>query len=196
MNNLIIYDFDDTLFPSYSYVSHILKIQNVKAFQIIDDLIYELLEYSLTFGDVMILSDGDIGWLYEVLSHIPKTNKLIDEKIPLISTVVYYEDLFRKDVHLYKLNYIRENINIDDYDVILNIGDGQNELRASIELFKEYGNKIKHISLIYRSSLKEWKEENIKLKNELVKDLINSDKQKYVFEREIIDEDLDKPTDI
>lgn len=196
MNNLIIYDFDDTLFPSYSYVSHILKIQNVKAFQIIDDLIYDLLEYSLTFGDVMILSDGDIGWLYEVLSHIPKTNKLIDERIPLISTVVYYEDLFRKDVHLYKLNYIKENINIDDYDVILNIGDGQNELRASIELFKEYGNKIKHISLIYRSSLKEWKEENIKLKNELVKDLINSDKQKYVFEREIIDEDLDKPTDI
>ena len=145
MNNLIIYDFDDTLFPSFSYVMHMIDFNDVEAFNEIDNIMFELLKYSLSIAEVIIISDGDIGWLLEILNHLPKSFKLINDQIEIVSTVNYYSHLFRKNVNEYKLNYILENINIREYDNIINIGDGKNELYATTSINEIFGNKIKHI---------------------------------------------------
>ena len=163
MSNLIIYDFDDTLFPSYSYVNHTI-IFNDEVFNEIDNIMFELLEYSLSIAKVKIISDGDIGWLFEILGHLPKTFELIHNQMEIVSTVNYYSHLFRKNVNEYKLNYILENINIREYDNIINIGDGKNELYATTSINEIFGNKIKHIQLIYESSYDKWKYQMLKMK--------------------------------
>lgn len=163
MSNLIIYDFDDTLFPSYSYVNHTINF-NDEVFNEIDNIMFELLNYSLSIAEVKIISDGDIGWLLEILGHLPKTFKLINDQIEIVSTVNYYSHLFRKNVNEYKLNYILENINICEYDNIINIGDGNNELYATTSINKMFGNKIKHIQWIYESSYDKWKYQMLNMK--------------------------------
>lgn len=163
MSNLIIYDFDDTLFPSYSYVNHTI-IFNDEVFNEIDNIMFELLNYSLSIAEVKIISDGDIGWLFEILGHLPKTFELIHNQMEIVSTVNYYSHLFRKNVNEYKLNYILENINICEYDNIINIGDGNNELYATTSINKMFGNKIKHIQLIYESSYDKWKYQMLNMK--------------------------------
>lgn len=163
MNNLIIYDFDDTLYPSYSYVKHTINF-NDEVFNEIDNIMFELLNYSLSIAEVKIISDGDIGWLLEILGHLPKTFKLINDQIEIVSTVNYYSHLFRKNVNEYKLNYILENINICEYVNIINIGDGKNELYASMSINEMFGNKIKHIQLIYESSYDKWKCQMLNMK--------------------------------
>src|SRR5574344_1616782 len=163
MNNLIIYDFDDTLFPSFSYVMHMIDFNDVEAFNEIDNIMFELLKYSLSIAEVIIISDGDIGWLLEILNHLPKSFKLINDQIEIVSTVNYYSHLFRKNVNEYKLNYILENINI---------GDGKNELFASISINEMFEDKIKHIELIYESSYDEWKYQMLKMK-EFIEIMIN-----------------------
>ena len=94
---LIIYDFDDTLFPSYPYVKHLLNYDLI--FKDIDDQIYLLLSYSLTLADdVIILSDGDTNWINSILDHLPKTKVLIDKHIKIVSTIIFYADLYRANL--------------------------------------------------------------------------------------------------
>lgn len=154
MDKLIVYDFDDTLFPSYPYVMHLISVQNVKLFKLIDDIISAVLSYSCSIADVMILSDGDSSWLKEVLSHLPKSKKIIKEKVSLISTVVFYSERHRLDVMMYKYYYLSQEIDLKKYSMIINIGDGVNELRASNMLKNDYN--IKHIKLYHQPVLSEW----------------------------------------
>ena len=93
METLIIYDFDDTLFPSEAYVSHSISSNDNILFDEIDTIIYTTLMKSLSIGQVIILSDGDSSWLKELLSHIPKSRELIKDNIPVVSTVVHYQYL-------------------------------------------------------------------------------------------------------
>ena len=180
MNNLIIYDFDDTLFPSFSYVMHMIDFNDVEAFNEIDNIMFELLKYSLSIAEVIIISDGDIGWLLEILNHLPKSFKLINDQIEIVSTVNYYSHLFKQNVNEYKLNYILENINIGDYDNIINIGDGKNELFASISINEMFEDKIKHIELIYESSYDEWKYQMLKMK-EFIEIMLNTNETFLTF---------------
>ena len=180
MSNLIIYDFDDTLFPSFSYVMHMIDFNDIEVFKEIDNIMFEVLKYSLSIGEVIIISDGDIGWLLEILNHLPKSFKLINDQIEIVSTVNYYSHLFRKNVNEYKLNYILENINLNDYDTIINIGDGKNELFASMSINEMFEDKIKHIALIYESSYDEWKYQMLKMK-EFIEILLNTNETYLTF---------------
>lgn len=153
--NLFIYDFDDTLFPSYCYVKHIINYNDFRIFLSLDNIIYDLLKYTYSLGHIIILSDGDSSWLKEVIGHLPKTKKFINDNIPIISTVVYYADRNRQDVLNYKYNYIVNNIKIKNYKNVLLIGDGPSEKNASEKLMKKYNN-IKHIEFKFQPTLKEW----------------------------------------
>lgn len=178
MTNLFIYDFDDTLFPSFCYVKHIIKSNNYELFLNIDNIIYELLYYSHSLGQIIILSDGDSSWLREVISHLPKTKRFINKNIPLLSTVVYYANKNRYNVIEYKYNYIVNNINIRNYNQVLLLGDGPSERLASEKLMKKYNN-IKHIEFINQPSIKEWFNE-IKFMIEHLMDIINV-KEKKIY---------------
>ena len=111
---------------------------------------------------------------------MPKSFKLINDQIEIVSTVNYYSHLFRKNVNEYKLNYILENINIGDYDNIINIGDGKNELFASISINEMFEDKIKHIELIYESSYDEWKYQMLKMK-EFIEIMLNTNETFLTF---------------
>lgn len=179
MTNLFIYDFDDTLFPSYCYVQHIIDYNDVKIFLTLDKIIFKLLTYTYTFGHIIILSDGDSGWLREVISHLPKTKKFINEYIPVLSTVIYYAERNRDKVIEYKYDYIKNNIEISKYKKVLIIGDGPSERYASEKLMKEYKN-IKHIEFIYQPLLKDWIREINFFYNNLKKIISVKEKKFYL----------------
>lgn len=177
MTNLFIYDFDDTLFPSFCYVKHIINYNDFQLFLTIDQIIFDLLEYTHSLGHIIILSDGDSGWLREVVSHLPKTKKFINNNIPVISTVIYYADRNRKDVINYKYDFIVNNININNYKNVLLIGDGPSEKNASIKLMKNFNN-IKHIEFKYQPLLNEWISE-IKFFYNNILNIINANEKQF-----------------
>ena len=167
MTNLFIFDFDDTLFPSYCYVNHSLKYNDIELFLKIDLIIFNLLTYVSSYGKIIILSDGDSGWLKEVISHLPNTKKFIRHNIPVLSTVVYYSELNRKDVINYKYNFIINNIKIRNHKQIILVGDGPSEKLASQKLMKQFNN-IKHVEFMYQPTLNDWKNEIMFLYNNLI----------------------------
>lgn len=159
MSFLIVYDFDDTLFPSESYVMHAFRSNNITIMNEIDNLMSELLNKSLNIGDVMILSDGDSSWLKEILSHLPKSRETIHNRIPIISTIVRYEKWHRKLIEHYK-SFFMATTDLKSYTNIVNVGDGQHEKMATNSLRKLYPTKkIKHISFIYKPSYRQWKKQ-------------------------------------
>ena len=82
---LFIYDFDDTLFPSFDYTNN--KQYNNYKWKLLDDKIFIILYNSLIIGNVIILSDGMPLWINNILSFLPKTCKLINNYINVFSTI-------------------------------------------------------------------------------------------------------------
>lgn len=180
---LIIYDFDDTLFPSYPYVKHLLNYDLI--FKDIDDQIYLLLSYSLTLADdVIILSDGDTNWINSILDHLPKTKVLIDKRIKIVSTIIFYADLYRANLPHYKYNYINNEIDLKRYDMIINVGDGVHEEYASYKL--QYRYPIRHVKFLYQPSYEEWLDE-MSIIQDVLKDITDKKINYYSFLQRPID---------
>ena len=148
-NNLFIFDWDNTLLPTY-YLSHeniidenYLPSEYLEIFSLLEILVYKLLKKSLEKGFVYIITNSSIGWVeYTINKYFPKLTKLI-KYINIISAKNVYKDIFPDDKKMWKNKAflsLKENINLNLITNIICIGDLSIDLEAGKNLAREIGN--------------------------------------------------------
>ena len=115
---LFIYDFDDTLFPSFDYTNN--KQYNNYKWKLLDDKIFIILYNSLIIGNVIILSDGMPLWINNILSFLPKTCKLINnyinvKHIKMLKKPSFYQLIYELILLNKNINYFINNDNNKEF---------------------------------------------------------------------------------
>jgi len=153
-DSLIIFDWDDTLFPTSWLIEKGLKLNELSDisrfivyFQELDNAIYKLLKMSLTLGIVLIVTNANMSWIKMSKKILVKTSTLIDENINIISARDNYNGLY--DVNDWKVNTFKNDIAIyiHNSEQIISIGDAKYEYDALVSL-REYVPKSKFLKTI------------------------------------------------
>lgn len=176
-NILFIYDFDDTLFPSYNYTLN--KQFNDKQWNMLDNIIYSILYNSLLIGKIIILSDAMEIWINTILNKLPKSNNLIKNNISIFTTGKYLIKYQFNFTHFYKYQILKKIINKYDFKYIINIGDGFNEYIATLLLHKNFNINITHIKMLKKPSFFQLYNELVILNNNI--NLMNNNVNKEYF---------------
>lgn len=142
-NSLIIFDWDDTLFPTSflaknGYFSENLflaeledKIQ--KKLEKLEKSVLELINLSLTKGEVFIITNASEGWVeYTSSKYYPKFFEILD-KIKIISARGEWEGTFPDNINKWKMNSFSNLRKYFDSKLVTNIiclGDSMLEIEA------------------------------------------------------------------
>lgn len=145
---LIILDWDDTLFPTTWFVKNNINLNNNKQNQYIvffsrlDSLLSQLLSKLIKYGQVVIVTNATSKWIFLSSNLLPNTQKLIKEKILIVSAREFYQEkypdqmilwkklIFKQLVSNYFLDHLLQNI--------ISIGDADYEFYALIDLYNEH----------------------------------------------------------
>lgn len=182
-NILFIYDFDDTLFPSFNYT--IEKYYTKHKWNMLDNKIYLILYNSLLIGHVIILSDAMSNWINNILSNLNKTRDLINNYIKIYTTT----DLMMKYKFKYPLFYKYEKIKyilnyylFNNINCIINIGDGNNEYIATLLIHKNFNNiNLTHIKMLKKPNFNQLIQELSILNNNINKLLCCKNNKEFFF---------------
>lgn len=122
---LIIFDYDDTLFPSTYYTKNTnLTIDDLN---VIDNTVYNIFKTLQDNGHtVIIISNGNMAWINESMALLPNTkNYFINNKIQIISARDLYENTAVKYEDWKRFTTVRILTSEPYYifDNILGIGD-------------------------------------------------------------------------
>jgi hypothetical protein len=158
---LIIFDWDDTLFPTSWIFGNNIKINDkvstknyIVYFNELDNSIYKLLLMSLHIGKVVIVTNANINWIHLTKDILPKTSKLIESYIPIISARDVYYGIH--DMNKWKIYAFNNDIGhlVSWANQIISIGDAEYEYNALISL-KSYvydWKKLKTVRLVKNPS--------------------------------------------
>ena len=184
-NTLIIFDWDDTLFPTSWIVSNNIDLTDpntrseyVFIFKMLDNCVSKLLTKVLNLGNVIIITNAMPEWVYLSCSVLVETQELI-KKIKIVSSRKNYQN--KTDMNNWKLytfldefNIITNNNNIKN---IISIGDATYEYNALINLYKQqknyYDRLLKSVQFV-RSPTNELLMNEIKLLNESIKNICHN----------------------
>jgi hypothetical protein len=147
-NTLIILDWDDTLFPTTWFIHNNINLNETymkklytSYFYELDNIIYKLLKKIILLGDVTIITNALIEWINTSSSVLPKTKKIINNKIHIISARGNFQNKYPNIMdwkkEAFKLAKSHKYINI------ISVGDAHYEYNALIGLY----NKESHILL-------------------------------------------------
>ena len=138
-NSLFIFDWDDTLFPTSFLINEgIIDQDNLSEelknnFNILEDIIINILNFALSKGDVYIITNSSIFWFkYTFYKYFTNLNNIIN-KINIISARDEYEDIYPGENKIWKEKAflsLRKNININLVTNIICFGDSLIELEA------------------------------------------------------------------
>lgn len=141
---LIIFDWDDTLFPTNWIFQNNIKLDNVLDiqkysiyFQELDTILSKILKISITIGQVVIITNANIDWIITSKKILPETSKIIDSYIQIISARDIYDHIY--DINEWKRRAFKNNIYnyVQWSNQIISIGDAEYEYEALISL-KQY----------------------------------------------------------
>lgn len=139
-NNLIIFDWDDTLLPT-SFLLHKnvidgdnkLSEKDQNKIKKLEQLVKKLLTLSLSKGDVYIITNAGEGWVEESTKKFyPEIKESIDQ-IEVISARKDYEEKYPDDTKLWKIGAflnLKKRLNEDLITNILCLGDSVFEMEA------------------------------------------------------------------
>ncbi len=146
LNTLIIFDWDDTLFPTTWLMQNKINIndpniKNIYAKQFIelDNLLYTLLKKSLKYAHVIIITNALLNWVYLSSCFVPKTQQLINDKINVVSAKGIYQETFPYDAFKWKELAFKSQVtkyfgSKQDICNIISAGDAEFERCALIKL--------------------------------------------------------------
>ena len=161
---VVIFDFDDTLFPTFYWVKNLLRRglseHESILFEKLDTAIVHILELALSrTKHSYIVSNGSLAWIKEACNDfLPKTNNFIfkENRIEVISARDLYERQDSRNPIVWKMK-VFENIqgkfNKDTKIQLMSIGDGIPEIYASNFVAKKYGADIVKVILKERPTL-------------------------------------------
>ena len=146
---LIIFDWDDTLFPTTWLVQNNIDladkdVQNkyIILFSRLDNLLHRLLLVFSNKGQIVIVTNATLKWIDIALSMLPNTKQIIKNKIPVISARDHYQDKYPEKMEIWK-KLMFKNITINYFKShklqnIISIGDAEHEFNALIDLYNEH----------------------------------------------------------
>lgn len=122
---LIIFDYDDTIFPSTYYTKNTNLTTN--DLNVIDNTVYDIFKTLQSNGHtVIIISNGNMAWINESMKLLPNTkNYIINNKIQIISARDLYENTQVKyeDWKRFTIVRILTSEPYYNFDSVLGIGD-------------------------------------------------------------------------
>jgi len=143
---LIILDWDDTLFPTTWLLKNNIDL-NIKDnvykyivfFSKLDTILFQLINKLLKYGNVVIVTNAAKKWIDLTLNLLPNTQKLINNKIIVISARELCQESYPTEIYLWKKiifnklthNYF-SNIKLQN---IISVGDADYEFNALIDLY-------------------------------------------------------------
>ena len=108
-NNLFIFDWDNTLFPTTflakeEIIDNNLPEEYIEIFSILEKSIIKIFNLAIDKGDVYIITNSSIGWVeFSIDKYLPNLTKFLD-KIHIISSRNEYEDLYPGEPTIWKIN--------------------------------------------------------------------------------------------
>jgi len=144
---IIVFDWDDTLICT----SHLTKLgllhlseEMLEDLQALDDKVFTLLELATSFGQTCIVTNAELHWVnYTGMAFLPRSFKLIQERIEVISARSRFQSKFPDDHYKWKIEaFLELKKNFDDSVIanIMAIGDS----RAEIEAARHLGSLLSH----------------------------------------------------
>ena len=135
-NNIIILDWDDTLFPTTWINKNGIELyhNNIEEFHLLDNLISTLLDRLLVYGKVVIITNATIGWVNMSSRMLPNVSELLKTRIEVISA----RDITLPTKMWKKISFKKLMVGLMDNRTIHNIisiGDAEYEYNALISLY-------------------------------------------------------------
>ena len=154
MTKLIIFDWDDTCYPTSWIIKNGCSTRNfnhkLKSYiSYLDKIIAEILVRTMKFGDVVIITNASIKWVKDCIEHMPHVSELVSSYIPVISARDKYSKLYPTEIEFWKKNTFSEITFENDYDQVISIGDNESEYLALFHvLTKKYCGTIKSVKFM------------------------------------------------
>nr|QBK89417.1 MAG: hypothetical protein LCMiAC02_05120 [Mimivirus LCMiAC02] len=156
-NTLILIDFDDSLFVTSWVVKNKIDINNpryknkyIRLFKELDELLFKLFTKILKYENtkVVIVTNATRLWVYICLEVLPSTKEIVEKKVEVISARDLYKKKFPGNGFMWKRltfkNLVMNHyMNKKDNQNIISIGDAFYEHQATVNLYKEFKNKIR-----------------------------------------------------
>lgn len=156
-NNLVILDWDNTLFPTTWINENNIDLNNLdikkKYFFKLDNLISILLLEIIKYSNIMIITNALPEWIDICTNKVlPKTKKIIKQNnIKIISARKNYKKISNNINDWKKFAFIDEiNFEINN---IISIGDDLYEYNALINLDSDNNKFLKSIKFIFRPTI-------------------------------------------
>ncbi|ARF09722.1 hypothetical protein Indivirus_2_101 [Indivirus ILV1] len=145
---LIIFDWDDTLFPTSWVVDNNIDlsdkdIQNkfIIYFSQLDVLLYNLLTTCLKYGTVFVVTNATIKWIQTAASVLPHTHNILYDGINVISARDTYQNEYPDQMNIWKKltfqDLISNNFDKHKHQHVVSIGDAEHEFNALTDLYNE-----------------------------------------------------------
>jgi len=152
MNNyktLIILDWDDTLFPTSWIIKNNINLndkstqnQYIVFFARLDVILCDLLNKLLKHGQVIIVTNAVIRWFIVSSNILPYTQKILKEKILILSARDAFQSKYPNEMHKWKKKVFDKIV--EQYFLryklqnILSVGDAEHEFNALTDLYNEH----------------------------------------------------------
>ena len=143
-NSIIIFDWDDTLFPTSSLIKNGIYTDNIiltekekEKIANLEELVLKVLTLSIEKGDTFIITNAGKGWVeFSSMKYYPKIKKVL-EKIKIISARENYENKYPNNSQMWKmLSFldVYKNLNCNLVTNIICLGDSFIEIQAGLKL--------------------------------------------------------------
>ena len=147
--NLFIFDWDNTLLPTYFLAKENILYEDeipseyLGIFSLLEDSIFKLLKFCNDKGDTYIITNSSVGWVeYSIYKYYPGLSKLLND-INIISAKYEYEHIYKENNKIWKEKAflsLKEKINKNFASNIICFGDSYTELEAGKKLASEIEN--------------------------------------------------------
>lgn len=143
---LVIFDWDDTLFPTTWATQKMLNLTNtilspntILMFHKLDTLLYELLTKIMKHGRIIIVTNAASKWIIASSRVLPNTQKLLRHNLLIVSAREAYGD--QCDIDEWKTKVFNEIVTEFDahsvYQNIISVGDADYEFDALKNLYNK-----------------------------------------------------------
>lgn len=145
---VIIFDWDDTLFPTTWLTDNGIDLSDqntqnkfIVYFSKLDMLLYNLLINCLNYGSIFIVTNASAKWINTSMVMLPNTKKIISKNmnINIISARDMHQEDYPNKIDIWKKltfqNITLNNLNKYKYQHIISIGDAEYEYNALTDLF-------------------------------------------------------------
>ena len=173
------FDWDDTLMctsylsPNGIYIDKEINQNDIKMFNKLDELVFNILQKSIKLGEVNIITNATLGWVeFSMRKYYPNSSKFLYD-INIISARTLFEKKFPGDMKQWKILAFNNFLNKIPKNMLCNIlcfGDSIIEIEAGHSLIMNLNNSfIKTIKFKEAPSPKELCQELDLINNELIK---------------------------